>query len=80
MAICSYLAYPMDGQRNELRKGIQAIKGCLVEEAQLHDLLIVLTETDSSVADQALQSELAKIKSLKCLALVFMANNEIGVQ
>ena len=77
MAICSYLAYPMDGQKSELRKKIQSIDGCLVEEAQQHDLLIVLTETDSSVADEALQNELAKIESLKCLTLVFMANNEM---
>ncbi len=78
MAICSYLAYAMDGQTEQLRAELEALEGCVeVREAEQHDVLIFVTDTPSKKADMALQEKLSQLSSLKCLALIFMSRPEM---
>ncbi len=70
MPIMSYLAYPMDGRRDELLEALRALPGCEVLPAENRDLVVLVTDTPDRAAEQALQERLQDLPSLQCLALV----------
>ena len=78
MAVCSYLAYPLDGQGAALRYDLERFPECEIYEAEEHDLLLVVSDTPNRKADVELQEKISGLKSLKCLAMVFMSENAEG--
>lgn len=70
MPIMSYLVYPMKGESAELRSILEAIPGCQVTPASNAELLILVTDTDSSAEEKELTLRLRDIPSLSLLALV----------
>lgn len=70
MPIKSYLAHPLEGQKNELIKSLSEINNCDVIPSENKDLLIVVTETEDDTQDKLLKEEIEAIESLKLLAMV----------
>ncbi len=70
MPIMSYLAYPVDGKKDELMRRLRQIKECSVHPADNRDLLVLVTDTNGREEETILQSELLNIDSLAFLALV----------
>lgn len=70
MPIMSYIAYPANGKKDQLKHALFAIPECEVIPATNQDILVVVTDTKDKQAEQALQAILKSIPSLECLALV----------
>ncbi|WP_152285993.1 hypothetical protein [Flavicella marina] len=70
MPIKSYLAHPYQGQKMELYNTLSQLEGCEVIPAENKDVLILVTDTETSKQEDALQEKLNMIKSIKLLAMV----------
>ena len=70
MPVMSYLAYPVDGKKEELIASLEAMQRCEVQPAENHDLLVLVTDTEGKEEEEALQDQLKDIESLAFLALV----------
>jgi len=70
MPIKSYLAHPHYGKKMELFHTLSSIDQCEVIPAENKDLLILVTETNSSKEEDSLQGKLNAIDSIKLLAMV----------
>lgn len=70
MPIKSYLAHPHHGKKTELLQTLSSIEHCEVIPAENKDLLILITDTESSNQEDQLQERLETIKAIKLLALV----------
>ncbi|MFL0061237.1 hypothetical protein [Tenacibaculum maritimum] len=75
MPIKSYLAYPYEGKKEALIKAITLIEKCDVIPAGNEDVLVVVTETETVVEEEALKERLEGITSLRLLAMVSGFNN-----
>ena len=71
MPITSYLAYPFEGQREELSVQLSRLKGCEVLAATNEQLLILVTDTRTSLEEEELWRELQSLPALERLDLVF---------
>lgn len=70
MPVKSYLAHPHDNQKEELIRELSMIAQCEVLPAQNKDVVILVTETETTVEEDTLKEKLETIPSLKLLALV----------
>ncbi|MEE9362301.1 MAG: hypothetical protein V3U92_06870 [Cellulophaga sp.] len=70
MPIKSYLAYPQEGKKSELRDALIAIGVSEVIPAENKDLLIVVTDTETQFEDENIKEKIEIIKVLKLLTLV----------
>ena len=70
MPIKSYLAHPHQGKKMELYQTLSGLSKCEVIPAENKDLLILVTDTDSSSEEDRLQEKLQAIDSMKLLAMV----------
>lgn len=70
MPVKSYLAFPMDNQKEALRMELEKIEGCEAIEAENKDVLVVVTESSDEKADEALLSNIRNSKNLKHISLV----------
>ncbi|WP_405206601.1 hypothetical protein [Aquimarina sp. LLG6339-5] len=70
MPITSYLAHPYQGKKEHLINEISSFKNCQVIPAKNQNLLIIVTDTDSSLEEDTLREQLKTISSLKLLAMV----------
>lgn len=70
MPIKSYLLHFEEGKRELLLKELQKIEGCEVIPAENHDVVVVVTDTDSEELDTTLFNKLQEIQGLKHLSLV----------
>ena len=70
MPIKSYLAYPCEGQQEELSVQLSRLKGCEVLAATNEQLLILVTDTRTSLEEEELSRELQSLPSLERLDLV----------
>lgn len=80
MSIISYLAYPVKGKREQLIQELQSIENCEVVPAKNHDLIIVVSETDSKEEEETFKNTVNDLNSLDLLSMVsgFDANgNEL---
>ncbi|CAA0149212.1 conserved hypothetical protein [Tenacibaculum maritimum] len=75
MPIKSYLAHPYEGKKEALIKAIALIEKCDVIPASNEDVLVVVTETETAVEEEALKERLEGITSLRLLAMVSGFNN-----
>lgn len=71
MPILSYLAYPVEGRGDDLRRDLGAFDECALIPAANRDLFVLTTETRSIRHEKRLQKRLKDVPSLGCLALVF---------
>jgi nitrate reductase NapAB chaperone NapD len=71
MPVFSYLAYPIEGAKQELIKDLKALDYCEVMPAEKEEILILVTDTPDEDTEEALQEKLKKLKSLQSLGMTF---------
>lgn len=76
MPVKSYLAFPLDNQKEALKIELEKIEGCEAIEAENKDVLVVVTESSDEKADEALLAEIRNSKHLKHISLVSGFNEE----
>lgn len=70
MPIKSYLLHFEEGKREILLMDLQKLEGCEIIPAENHDVVVVVTDTDSEESDIILFDKLQEIQGLKHLSLV----------
>jgi nitrate reductase NapAB chaperone NapD len=68
--IKSYIAWPSPGRAAELESSLLQIPGCEVISAENRELLLLVTDTPTESAEDALCRQLEQIEDLQCLSLV----------
>jgi nitrate reductase NapAB chaperone NapD len=76
MPIFSYLAYPIQGAKEQLINDLAALDFCEVTPAQNEEVLILVTDTPDEKTEKALQKKLQEIKSLESLGMTFGHTDE----
>lgn len=76
MPIFSYLAYPVEGAKEQLLKDLSALDFCEVTPAENKDILILVTDTPDDDAEKKLQKKLDTLKSLESLGMTFGHTDE----
>ena len=70
MPIKSYILHYEENKREDLIKELQKLQGCEIIPAQNHDVLVLVTETETEELDSKLYNKLLEIKGLKHVSLV----------
>ncbi|PCH99667.1 MAG: hypothetical protein COB81_10525 [Flavobacteriaceae bacterium] len=70
MPIKSYILHPLKGQKELLVKDLAVFSECEIIPAQNHDIVVLVTDTSSEIADTDLFNKLNELKSLKHMSLV----------
>lgn len=70
MPIKSYILHFEEGKKEVLIEELQKLTNCEVIPAQNHDVVVVVTETETEELDNKLHNKLVEIKGLKHLSLV----------
>jgi len=70
MPIKSYILHCEDQKKEILLKELQKLPNCEVIPAQNHEVIVIVTDTDSEETDTELYNQLLEIKGLKHLSLV----------
>ena len=70
MPIKSYIAWPTPGRAAELESALLHIPGCEVIAAENRELLLLVTDTPTEPAEDALCRQLEQLEDLQCLSLV----------
>lgn len=70
MPIKSYILHFEEGKKEILLNEIYKLENCEVILAQNHDVVILVTDSDSEELDNNLYNQLLEIKGLKHLSLV----------
>ena len=76
MPIFSYLAYPVQGAKEQLLEDLAALDFCEVTPAQNEEVLILVTDTPDEKTEKELQKKLQEIKSLESLGMTFGHTDE----
>lgn len=71
MPIFSYLAYPINGAKEQLINELTALDFCEVTPAENEEVLILVTDTPDEETEKKLQEKLKTIKSLESLGMTF---------
>ena len=70
MPIKSYLAHPIDGQKDTLINALNTLGNCEVVPSENEELLILITDTETVEEDIILKESIDTLDSLKMLSLV----------
>jgi len=70
MPIKSYVLHCENDKKEILLKELQMLKNCEVIPAKNHEVIVVVTDTETEELDQELYNQLLEIKGLKHLSLV----------
>jgi nitrate reductase NapAB chaperone NapD len=70
MPIKSYILHCEDQKKEILLKELHKLPNCEVIPAQNHEVIVIVTDTDSEETDLELYNQLLEIKGLKHLSLV----------
>ena len=70
MPIKSYILHPLKGQKELLVSDLAAFSECEIIPARNHDIVVLVTDTSSEIADTDLFNKLNELKSLKHMSLV----------
>ena len=70
MPVLSYLVFPVDGKKEELRKTLSDLPSCDVIPSDNENVLVLVVETESQADEAVLQEKLQSIPSLHGLSLV----------
>ena len=65
MPIFSYLAYPVQGAKEQLLKELKALNFCEVTPAENEEVFILVTDTPDEETEKKLQEKLASDITLK---------------
>ena len=76
MPIFSYLAYPIQGSKEQLLKDLSALDFCEVTPAENEDVLVLVTDTPDEDTEKKLQEKLKAVKSLESLRMTFGHTDE----
>ena len=76
MPIFSYLAYPVQGAKEQLFKDLATLDFCEVTPAQNEEILILVTDTPDVETEKKLQEKLQTLKSLESLGMTFGHTDE----
>ena len=76
MPIFSYLAYPVQGAKEQLVKDLAALDFCEVTPAENDEVLILVTDTPDEETEKKLQEKLEALKSLESLSMTFGHTDE----
>lgn len=71
MPIFSYMAYPVQGAKQQLLNELQALDYCQVIPAVNQEILILITDTPDDQEEKALQENLKNLKSLQSIGMTF---------
>ncbi len=71
MPVFSYLAYPVQGAKEELLNDLAAFDYCEATPAENEEILILVTDTPDEKTEKELQKKLKKLKTLKSLGMTF---------
>jgi len=71
MPVFSYLAYPVQGAREQLRKDLAALDYCDVMPSDNAEVLVLVTDTPNEDIERNLKQTLGRIKSLQSLGMTF---------
>ena len=70
MSIKSYIIHCEQDKKDSLFLELQKLSNCEVIPAQNHEVIIVVTDTDSDESDNQLYNQLLEMKGLKHMSLV----------
>lgn len=70
MPIKSYLAYPLEGEKEALIKELRSVENVEITPGQNEDVVIVVTDTEDNKEEDVLKEKLEALNSLKLLAMV----------
>jgi len=76
MPIFSYLAYPIQGAKEQLQNELAALDFCEVTPAENEEVLILVTDTPDAETEKKLQEKLKTLKSLESLGMTFGHTDE----
>ncbi len=76
MPIFSYLAYPVQGAKEQLINDLSALEFCEVTPAENEEVLVLVTDTPDEETEKQLQEQLKAIKSLESLGMTFGHTDE----
>ena len=71
MPIFSYLAYPVEGAKEQLLNDLSALDFCEVTPAENENVLVLVTDTPDEESEKQLQEKLKTLKSLESLGMNF---------
>ena len=71
MPIFSYLAYPVQGAKEQLINDLAALDFCEVTPSENEEVLILVTDTPDEETEKQLQDKLKTLKSLESLGMTF---------
>ena len=71
MPICSYVVQPTEGATERLCQALNSLPGCDATQADAHDLIVLVTETNSVTEETALRDRLKEQPDIACLNLTF---------
>ena len=71
MPIFSYLAYPIQGAKQQLANDLAALDFCEVTPAENEEVLILVTDTPDEDQEKALQTKFKHLNSLESLGMTF---------
>ena len=76
MPIFSYLAYPVQGEKEQLFNDLTALDFCEVTPAENEEVLILVTDTPDEETEKKLQEKLKALKSLESIGMTFGHTDE----
>jgi nitrate reductase NapAB chaperone NapD len=76
MPVFSYLAYPVQGAKEELFNDLATLDHCEVMPAENEEILILVTDTPDEEREKELQKKLKELKSLQSLGMTFGHTDE----
>ena len=76
MPIFSYLAYPVQGAKEQLINELSALDFCEVTPAENEEVLVLVTDTPDEKTEKKLQEKLKSVKSLESLGMTFGHTDE----
>ncbi|WP_298288504.1 chaperone NapD [Lutibacter sp.] len=70
MPIKSYILHCEENSKKKLLKELHKLSECEIIPAQNHEIIIVVTDTESEESDTKIYNQLLEMKGLKHLSLV----------
>ena len=71
MPVFSYLAYPVEGAKEQLHKELEALDYCSVLPSDNAEVLVLVTDTPDEDTENIVKQTLIQIKSLQSLGMTF---------
>ncbi|HMV26806.1 MAG TPA: hypothetical protein PLH27_14180 [bacterium] len=70
MPVKSYLAYPMQDQREALAQALKELPNCEIVPSDNYDVFVIVTDTSDDAQEKEIEEKLLKIENIRFLSLV----------